>query len=74
VAFVCASHGWMQGWIVVADNPYFAVTEKNGTFSIKDIPPGKYTLATFQPYVGVRETPVTVEAKKTNNVNVELKK
>ena len=74
VDVACDVHGWMQGWIVVADNPYFAVTEKNGTFAIKDIPPGKYTLATFQPYVGVRETPVTVEAKKTNNVNVELKK
>jgi hypothetical protein len=74
VDVACDVHGWMQGWIVVADNPYFAVTEKNGTFSIKDIPPGKYTLATFQPYVGVRETPVIVEAKKTNNVNVELKK
>jgi plastocyanin len=74
VDVACDVHGWMQGWIVVADNPYFAVTEKNGTFAIKDIPPGKYTLATFQPYVGVRETPVTVESKKTNNVNVELKK
>jgi plastocyanin len=74
VDVACDVHGWMQGWIVVADNPYFAVSEKNGTFAIKDIPPGKYTLTTFQPYVGVRETPVTVEAKKTNNVNVELKK
>jgi plastocyanin len=70
----CDVHGWMQGWILVAENPYYAITEKNGTFAIKDIPPGKYTLATFQPYTGVRETPVTVEAKKTSNVNVELKK
>jgi plastocyanin len=70
----CDVHGWMQGWILVADNPYYDITEKNGTFTIKDIPPGKYTLATFQPYTGVRETPVTIEAKKTSNVNVELKK
>ena len=70
----CDVHGWMQAWILVAENPYYAVTEKNGTFAIKDIPPGKYTLATFQPHTGVRETPVTVEAKKTSNVNVELKK
>ena len=47
VDVACDVHGWMQGWIVVADNPYYAVTEKNGTFAIKDIPPGKYTLATF---------------------------
>jgi plastocyanin len=74
VDVACDVHGWMQGWIFVADNPYYAITEKNGTFTIKDVPPGKYTLATFQPYVGVSETPVTVEAKKTSNVNVELKK
>lgn len=70
----CDVHGWMQGWILVAENPYYAVTEKNGTFTIKDLPPGKYTLATFQPYTGTTETPVTVESKKTNSVTVELKK
>ena len=64
----------MQGWILVAENPYYAVTEKEGAFTIKDIPPGKYTLATFHPHTGTIETPVTVEAKKTNNVTVELKK
>jgi plastocyanin len=74
VDVACDVHGWMQAWILVADNPYHALTDKNGTFTIKDIPPGKYTLATFQPYTGVRETPVTVEAKKTTKVNVELKK
>ena len=74
VDVACDVHGWMQGWILVAENPYYDVTEKNGTFTIKDVPPGKYTLATFQPYTGVKETPVTVEAKKPSNVNVELKK
>jgi hypothetical protein len=70
----CDVHGWMQAWILVAENPYYTITEKNGTFAIKDIPPGKYTLAIFQPHTGLTETPVTVEAKKTSNVNVELKK
>jgi plastocyanin len=74
VDIACDVHGWMQGWILVADNPYYAVTEKNGAFSIRDVPPGKYTVATFQPYTGVRESPVSVEAKKTVTVNVELKK
>jgi plastocyanin len=74
VDVACDVHGWMQGWILVAENPYYAITPKDGTFAIKDIPPGKYTLATFQPFTGIRETPVTVEAKKTNSVTVELKK
>jgi plastocyanin len=74
VDVACDVHGWMQGWVMVAENPYFAVTEKNGAFAIKDIPPGKYSLVTFQPYAGTTETPVTIEAKKTSTVNVELKK
>jgi plastocyanin len=74
VDVACDVHGWMQGWILVAENPYYDITQKSGSFTIKDIPPGKYTMATFQPYTGVRETAVTVEAKKTSNVNVELKK
>jgi hypothetical protein len=70
----CDVHGWMQGWILVADNPYYTVTEKDGNFSIKEVPPGQYTLVTFQPHTGTTETPVTVEAKKTNKLTVELKK
>jgi plastocyanin len=70
----CDVHGHMQAWILVAENPYYAVTKEDGAFAIKDIPPGKYTLVTFQPHTGTTETPVTVEAKKTNNVTVELKK
>jgi hypothetical protein len=70
----CDVHGHMQAWIFVADNPYYAVTKEDGAFSIKDIPPGKYTLVTFHPHTGTTETPATVEAKKTNNVTIELKK
>ncbi|HXV79187.1 MAG TPA: carboxypeptidase regulatory-like domain-containing protein [Candidatus Binatia bacterium] len=70
----CDVHGWMQGWILVAENPYFDTTEKDGAFNIKHIPPGKYTLVTFHPYTGTTETPVIVEAKKATNVNVEIKK
>lgn len=70
----CDVHGHMQAWILVAENPYYAITKEDGAFAIKDIPPGKYTLVTFQPHTGTTETPVTVEAKKTNSVTVELKK
>jgi plastocyanin len=74
VDVACDVHWWMQAWILIAENPYYDDTDKSGTFTIKDIPPGKYTLVTFHPHTGIRETPVTVEAKKTTNVNIELKK
>ncbi len=70
----CDAHGWMLGWAYVADNPYFAITGKDGTFTISDIPPGDYTLVAWQEFTGATEVPATVKAKEAAPVNVELKK
>jgi hypothetical protein len=70
----CDAHGWMLGWIYVADNPYYAVSAKDGTFTIKDVPPGSYTLVAWQEYTGAVEVPVTVKAKEVVSTPVELKK
>jgi hypothetical protein len=37
----------MSGYIVVVPTPYFAVTDKNGNFEIKDVPDGSYTVKTW---------------------------
>lgn len=70
----CDAHGWMLGWIYVADNPYYAVTPKDGTFSIPDVPPGSYTLVAWHAYTGETEVPVTVKPKETAQIPIELKK
>jgi len=70
----CDAHGWMLGWIFVAENPYYAVTGKDGSFTIKDVPPGSYTLVAWQEFTGPVEIPVTVKAKEVVSVPVELKK
>jgi len=70
----CDAHGWMLGWIYVADNPYYATTSRDGTFALSDVPPGTYTLVTWHDYTGAIETAVTVKANETTSVTVELKK
>lgn len=70
----CDAHGWMLGWVYVADNPYYAVTPKDGTFTIKDVPPGTYTLVAWQEYAGIVERPVTVKPKEVVNVSIDLSK
>lgn len=70
----CDAHGWMLGWIYAADNPYYALTTKDGTFTITDITPGIYTLVVWQEYTGLTEIPVIVKAKEVVSVQVELKK
>ena len=69
----CDAHGWMLAWIYVADNPYYAVTKKDGTFSIPE-PLTSYTLVAWHAFTGETELPVTVKAKETVQANVELKK
>ena len=46
-ALLCNVHPEMSGYIVVAPTPYFAVTDKDGNFEIKNVPPGKYALKTW---------------------------
>jgi hypothetical protein len=70
----CDSHGWMLAWIHVADSPYYALTGKDGAFSITDVPPGNYTLVATHDYTGDNEMPVTVKASDTLKVPIELKK
>ena len=70
----CDAHGWMLAWIYAADNPYYAVTGKDGAFEIKDVPPGSYTLVAWHEFTGELEAPVSVKAKETVDVPIELKK
>lgn len=42
--FKCDVHPWMFAWVTAVDHPYFAVSGKDGTFTIKDVPPGKYKI------------------------------
>jgi plastocyanin len=44
---LCNVHPEMSGYVIVAPTPYFAVTDKEGTFDIKNVPPGHYTLTTW---------------------------
>ena len=40
VPFKCDVHGWMNAYVGVMDHPYFAVTDKDGKFELKSLPPG----------------------------------
>ena len=70
----CDAHGWMLGWVHVVDNPYFFQTGEDGTFSIADVPPGEYTLAVWQEWLGETEYPVTVTAGGTTALDIDLTK
>jgi len=69
---LCNVHPEMSGFIVVLDNPYFAVTKADGKFSIPDVPPGTYTLKTWSEKQGETSKQVTVTAGGTTTLHLDL--
>ena len=61
----CNEHPWMKAYIGVVDNPFFAVIGKEGSFLLKDVPPGQYTLAVWTATFGTQQKDVTVRAGET---------
>lgn len=47
VPLLCNVHPEMSGYIFVAPTPYYALTDKDGSFTIKNVPPGQYTIKTW---------------------------
>jgi hypothetical protein len=72
VKAACDVHGWMHGWIVVMDNPYYVVTDDKGSFKLTDVPPGDYEVKVWQEKLGESTQKVTVPAGGAATANFEL--
>ena len=58
----CNIHPWMRGYIAVFKHPFFAVTGKDGSFELKDLPPGNYTVTVWHGKLGTQTQQITVAA------------
>ena len=72
ISLKCDLHGWMQAYVVVAANPYYAITKNAGAFQLRDVPAGTYQLKVWQETLGESSQTVTVQAGKTTKVNFRL--
>lgn len=68
----CDLHSWMRGWVVVADHPFYALTNEQGEFTLPGVPPGTYTLSLWHETLGTTTREVTVGSQDAR-VSVELK-
>jgi plastocyanin len=59
--FQCDVHPWMFAWVSVFDHPYFAVSGADGKFTIKNVPPGKYTLVAAHRKLGTQTAEIEVK-------------
>ncbi len=74
IPLLCNVHPEMSAYVVVLDNPYFSVTDKDGAFTIENVPPGTYKLNAWHESLRTVSKEVTVEAGKATTVNFQLKK
>jgi plastocyanin len=61
--FKCDVHPWMFAWVTVVDHPYFALTDKDGKFTIKNVPAGKYTVTALHRKAAATGVDKEVEVK-----------
>ena len=64
----CQIHPWMQAYLGVYDHPYFMVTDADGRFTLKDVPPGTYVVEAWHERFGSRTANVTLGPKETQTV------
>ncbi|WP_321473086.1 carboxypeptidase regulatory-like domain-containing protein [uncultured Paludibaculum sp.] len=69
----CNVHSWMRAWVGVVPHPYFAVTGADGSFEIRNVPPGTYTLAAWQERFGSEEQALTLAPSSQQNVTFTFK-
>jgi plastocyanin len=69
----CNVHPWMRSYINVVSHPFFAVTGDDGTFTIKGLPPGTYTIEMRHEKYPAQEQQVTVGAKESKTVDFSIK-
>jgi plastocyanin len=70
----CNVHPWMKAYMAVLSNPAFQVTDKDGKFDLKNLPPGTYTVVAWQELYGASDPQtVTLGPKETKNVTFTFK-
>lgn len=79
ISLSCAIHPWMKAWVRIFDHPYFAITDDDGNFTIKDAPAGKFNLIVWHGSGGWRGGAlgrqgeiITIEAGKETDLGNKI--
>ncbi len=69
----CNIHPWMHGYFVVLKTAHYAVSGQDGSFEIKGLPAGKYTVTAWQEQYGSQNQEVTISGSETKTANFTFK-
>ncbi len=73
VPIKCNVHPWMKSYVGVVRHPFFAVTGADGSFELKGLPPGEYTIEVWQEKYGTMEQKVTVGPSESKDIGFTYK-
>ena len=65
----CNQHPWEKAYIAALSHPFSAVTDRDGSFTIKGLPPGQYEIAAWHEVFGTQKTMITVRENKVRKQN-----
>jgi len=69
----CNVHPWMKAYVAVFSNPYFQVTGEDGSFQIKGVPPGTYTLTAWHEFYGMSQQALTLGPGEAKTINISFR-
>src|SRR5881227_1741260 len=69
----CNVHPWMHGTFAVMKNSHYSISGADGSFTLPDLPPGKYTVTAFHESYGDQSQEVTIAGSETKSVNFVFK-
>ena len=69
---ICGMHEFMQTWGYAVDNPYYALTDGDGKFTIDQLPPGKYEVIAWRPHFKPIEREITVSPNRAVSLDFEF--
>lgn len=70
----CNNHPWMEAFLNVVQSPFFAVSKPNGTYEIRGLPPGIYTLVAMHEKLGTQSQQITIQSHKASKANFAFSK
>lgn len=73
VKFQCEVHPWMSAYAGVFNHPFFAVSNDQGTFEIKDLPAGNYVIEAWHERCGLQTQNVTVAEGESKTLDFSFK-
>src|SRR6267143_3809679 len=73
IAVKCNVHPWMHGTFAVLKTSHYAITADNGSFSLPNLPPGKYTITAWQEDYGTQTQDVTISGSETKTADFTFK-